>query len=148
MKNLILLCGMVLLASTMTMSAQKITGVKYSLFEKTTNDHWLRITPNVFDGNTTETTKTSGVYAVMICYTYKGVAKSVFQDVTSKFVNGEDYIYAFSYGTASLDKLKVNNITFFRRDKDKSTYPDKDNCNSGTVLSGANSYGTSLLYNR
>ena len=84
----------------------------------------------------------------MICYTYKGVAKSVFQDVTSKFVNGEDYIYAFSYGTASLDKLKVNNITFFRRDKDKSTYPDKDNCNSGTALSGANSYGTSLLYNR
>jgi hypothetical protein len=57
----------------------------------------------------------------MIYYTYKDSGKSDYQDVTSKFINGEDYIYAFSYGTASLDKLKAKNVTFFRRDKDKSS---------------------------
>jgi hypothetical protein len=57
----------------------------------------------------------------MIYYTYKDSGKSDYQVVTSKFINGEDYIYAFSYGTASLDKLKAKNVTFFRRDKDKSS---------------------------
>ncbi|PRP67732.1 hypothetical protein [Nonlabens agnitus] len=137
----------VLFTVTIT-TAQNITAVKYSLFEKTTNDHWLRITPNTFDGNVSETTKTSGVYAVMICYTFNGKEKSVFQDVTSKFVNGEDYIYTFSFGTASLDKLKLNNVTFFRRDKSKETWPSKDGCNDGQVLTSANTFAISSLYNR
>jgi len=139
---------MMLLTSTMALNAQKITGVKYSLFEKHSNDYWLRVTPNMFDGYATETSQTSGVYAIMICYTYNGKQKSTYQDVTSQFVNGEDYTYTFSYGTASLDKLKLNNVTFFRRDKDKSTWPSKDGCNDGTALSGANSYAVSTLYNR
>jgi hypothetical protein len=102
-----------MLASTMTLNSQKITGVKYSLFEKTANDYWLRITPNLFDGYASETAETSRVYAVMMHYMYKGSGKSVYQDVTSKFINGEDYLYAFSYGTYSLDKLKAKNVTFF-----------------------------------
>ncbi len=145
-KTTILFITLFVLAATA--NAQKITGVEYSLFEKYTNDYWLRISPKSFDGTVAETTKTSGVYAVMICYTYNGNQKSVFQDVTSKFVKGEDYTYTFSYGTSSLDKLRVNNITFFRRDKDKSTWPSKEGCNEGTALSGANSYGVSTLYNQ
>ena len=148
MKKLLLLAVIVTLCSTITANAQKITGVEYELFEKYTNDYWLRITPNSIDATAQETSKTSGVYAVMICYTYNGKQKSVYQDVTSKFINGEDYTYTFSYGTSSLDKLKVNNITFFRRDKDKSTWPSREGCNEGTALSNANSYGTSMMYNR
>jgi hypothetical protein len=72
----------------MTLSSQKITGVKYSLFEKTANDYWLRVTPNIFDGYASETTATSGVYAVMMYYMYKGSGKSDYQVVTSKFING------------------------------------------------------------
>jgi hypothetical protein len=50
-----------MLASTMTLNAQKITGVKYSLFEKTANDYWLRVTPNMFYAYASETTKVFGV---------------------------------------------------------------------------------------
>jgi hypothetical protein len=60
-KKLILIASIATLASTMTLNAQKITGVKYSLFEKTANDYWLRVTPNMFDGYASETTETSGV---------------------------------------------------------------------------------------
>ncbi|AZQ43174.1 hypothetical protein [Nonlabens ponticola] len=148
MKHLLFLSFAIMLLSISTCNGQKITGIKYSLFEKHPDNYWLKITPNMFDGNIAETTKTSGIYAVMICYTYNGKEKSVYQDVTSKFVAGEDYTFSFSYGSASLDKLKVNNITFFRRDMDRSTYPDKDNCHDNVALSGANSYNVSMLYNR
>ena len=147
MKSTILFISVLLMTFSSNLNAQKITGVKYSLFEKTPNDHWLRITPNMFDGFATETTKTTGVYAVMICYTYNGNQKSTFQDVTAKFVEGEDYVFSFSFGTASLDKLKLNNVTFFRRDKPKTTYPSKEGCNTGTALSSANTYAVSTSYN-
>ncbi|SCY34048.1 hypothetical protein SAMN05192588_2362 [Nonlabens sp. Hel1_33_55] len=147
MKQLLQLSILAILFSTTSMIAQNITAVKYSLFEKTTNDHRLRVTPSGYDGNAAETTKTSGVYAVMICYTYNDREKSVYQDITSKFVNGEDYIFTFSFGTASLDKLKLNNVTFFRRDKPKETWPSKEGCNSGQALTSANTFAISSLYN-
>jgi hypothetical protein len=101
----------------------------------------------VLDAYSSETTATSGVYAVMMCYINKGSGKSDYQDVTSKFIDGEDHIYAFSYGTDSLDKLKVGNVIFLRRDKDKSSLPSRQGYNSGSEFSGVKIYSTSMLYN-
>lgn len=113
--------------------AQRIKNVRSYLASSGygNGDVHLVIEPTVFDMHKNETTRRSGVYAVRICYNLRGVDKVVYQDCTYDFLEKGKRIFTFSYGTTKKGDVSVNDVTFFRMDKPRSTWPKKSACAGG-----------------
>lgn len=107
---------------------QKIKDVQTVLFDNEYGNANLLVKPLLIDGWATETTKSSGVYAILVCYTYKNQKKAIHQDITYDLVNkGEDVLFLNS--GAKKSNIVINKVRFYRRDKlSPSQYPKKSDC--------------------
>jgi len=124
MKQLILL--LILVLGTSSINAQQIYGTKYTVETNEYGNWYLVVTPNQFHGNVAKTTKTEGVYAVMLCYSVKGKQTQKYNDCTKDFVvNGEKrYYLASSYKKRS--DIVINKVVFFRKDEPRENWPKKE----------------------
>lgn len=76
----------------------------------------------------TKPTKLSGVYGLLVCYTYKGVKKALHQDLTYDFAKkGEREVFLGM--SASKANIVINSVLFYRRALTaKNEYPKKTDC--------------------
>jgi hypothetical protein len=128
MKNVIKLFFLMLFLTSQFLKAQSITNVKTLLIENEYGNARLKVTPNTYDMTATKPTKLSGVYGLLVCYTYKGVQKSLHQDLTYDFAKkGEKKLFLGM--TATKANIIINSVLFYRRDLTaKNEYPKKTDC--------------------
>ncbi|SDR89945.1 hypothetical protein SAMN05216503_1322 [Polaribacter sp. KT25b] len=128
MKNLIKLFILMLFVAPQFLSAQSITNVKTLLIENEYGNARLKVTPNTYDMTATKPTKLSGVYGLLVCYTYKGVKKALHQDLTYDFAKkGEKELFLGMSATKA--NIVINSALFYRRDLTaKKDYPKKTDC--------------------
>jgi hypothetical protein len=128
MKNAIKLFFLMLFLTPQFLEAQSITNVKTLLIENEYGNARLIITPNTYDMTATKPTKLAGVYGLLVCYTYKGVQKSLHQDLTYDFnKKGEKELFLGMSATKS--NIVIGSVLFYRRDlTDKKDYPKKTDC--------------------
>lgn len=108
--------------------AQAITNVKTLLTETEYGNARLLVTPLSIDAHAEKPTKTSGVYAILVCFTYKGEQKAIHQDLTRKFAQDGEAELFLAMG-AKKDNIVIGNVQFYRRDLISSeNYPKKDDC--------------------
>ncbi|HIC32166.1 MULTISPECIES: hypothetical protein [unclassified Mesoflavibacter] len=108
--------------------AQAITNVKTLLTETEYGNARLLVTPLSIDAHAEKPTKTSGVYAILVCFTYKGEQKAIHQDLTRKFAQDGEAELFLAMG-AKKDNIVIGNVQFYRRDLMSSeNYPKKDDC--------------------
>lgn len=108
--------------------AQSITNVKTLLTETEYGNARLLVTPLTIDAHAEKPTKTSGVYAILVCFTYKGEQKAIHQDLTRKFAQDGKAELFLAMG-AKKDNIVIGNVQFYRRDLMSSeNYPKKDDC--------------------
>jgi len=108
--------------------AQSITNVKTLLTETEYGNARLLVTPLTIDAHAEKPTKTSGVYAILVCFTYKGEQKAIHQDLTRKFAQDGKAELFLAMG-AKKDNIVIGNVQFYRRDLMSSeNYPKKEDC--------------------
>lgn len=108
--------------------AQSITNVKTLLTETEYGNARLLVTPLTIDAHAEKPTKTSGVYTILVCFTYKGEQKAIHQDLTRKFAQDGKAELFLAMG-AKKDNIVIGNVQFYRRDLMSSeNYPKKDDC--------------------
>ncbi|MDP5104982.1 MAG: hypothetical protein NWQ31_02290 [Polaribacter sp.] len=128
MKHTIKLFLLMLFVAPQFLSAQSITNVKTLLIENQYGNARLMVTPNTYDMTATKPTKLSGVYGLLVCYTYKGVKKALHQDLTYDFAKkGEKELFLGMSATKA--NIIINSVLFYRRDLTaKNEYPKKTDC--------------------
>jgi hypothetical protein len=131
MKNVIKLFFLMVFLTSQFLKAQSITNVKTLLIETEYGNARLKVTPNTYDMTATKPTKLSGVYGLLVCYTYKGVQKSLHQDLTYDFnKKGEKELFLGMSATKS--NIVIGSVLFYRRDlMNKKDYPKKTDCFKG-----------------
>ncbi len=107
---------------------QAIKKVKTVLFENKYGNARLLVEPTVFDMHAPAPTKTSGVYAIRVCYTYKGQQKALHQDLTYDFIKkGSKEIFLGM--SAKKSNISIGNVLFYRRDlTPPKKQPKKSDC--------------------
>lgn len=128
MKNTLKLLFLMLFLTSQFLNAQAITNVKTLLIENEYGNARLVITPNTYDMTATKPTKLTGVYGLLVCYTYKGVKKALHQDLTYDFAKkGEKELFLGMSATKA--NIVINSVLFYRRDLTaKKEYPKKTDC--------------------
>ncbi len=124
-----ILCFIISFTSGTIGYSQAITKVKTELIETSYGNAKLLVTPSVYDANAAKPTATSGVYAIIVCFTVNNVSKAIHQDLTYDFHkkgNKELYLSA----TAKKSNTVINDVYFYRRDQTpKDQIPTKGYCN-------------------
>lgn len=107
--------------------SQKIKGIKYEFGQNEYNNWNLTLIPNAFDGYASETTKTSGVYGVLLCYTIADKQYEKYIDCTSDFVKERKKDIHIAMSSRSRSDINIVRVDFFRRDLPRETWAQK-NC--------------------
>lgn len=124
MKKLLLITTLLI---TSYSYSQKIKGIKYEFGQNEYNNWNLTLIPNAFDGYASETTKTSGVYAVLLCYTIADKQYEKYIDCTSDFVKERKKDIHIAMSSRSRSDINIVRVDFFRRDLPRETWAQK-NC--------------------
>lgn len=126
MKKFITIC-MVLFVVTASYS-QAITNVKTLLKENQYGNARLLVTPLSYDMHAKKPTATSKVYALLVCYNYKGQQKALHQDLTYDFAKkGEKELFLGMSATKS--NISIGKTVFYRRDLTPANQrPKKSDC--------------------
>lgn len=73
------------------------------------------VTPLSYDMHAKKRTATSGVYALLVCYTYKGQQKAMHQDLTYDFAKkGKKELFLGM--SATMSNVNIGSVLFYRRD--------------------------------
>ncbi|MFD1062229.1 hypothetical protein ACFQ1Q_03145 [Winogradskyella litorisediminis] len=108
--------------------SQAVTDVKLSLMESEYGNTRLKVTPLVTDMYAEKPTKSSGVYALLVCYKYKGEQKALHQDLTGDFAK-QGYREVFLGMQATRSNVDIGNYVFYRRDlTPEGERPKKADC--------------------
>lgn len=105
-----------------------ITSVRSTLIENEYGSARLKVVPQSYDAYAKKPTATSGVYALLVCYTVKGKTKALHQDLTYDFhKKGSKEIFLTM--TAKKSNTVINETLFYRRDlTPKNERPTKKKC--------------------
>lgn len=107
---------------------QAITNVKTLLKENQYGNARLLVTPLSYDMHAEKPTATTGVYALLVCYNYKGQQKALHQDLTYDFAKkGKKELFLGM--SAKKSNISIGNVLFYRRDLTPvNERPKKSDC--------------------
>ena len=108
--------------------SQAISEVKTILQENKYGNTRLMVKPLAYDMKAEKPTSNFGVYALLVCYNYKGKQKALHQDLTYDFANkGEKEIF-LEMG-AKRSNISIISTLFYRRDlTPENERPKKSDC--------------------
>ena len=126
MRKLITTCMLLFLATTSY--GQAITNVKTLLKENQYGNARLLVTPLSYDMRAKKPTAMSKVYALLVCYNYKGQQKALHQDLTYDFAKkGKKELFLGMSATKS--NISISKTLFYRRDLTPANQrPKKSDC--------------------
>lgn len=116
-----------ILTATLSFS-QEITKVKTVLKNSEYGNTRLMVTPLAYDMHAKKPTDKYGVYALLVCYNYKGKKRALHQDLTNDF-HKKGFKEIFLEMGATKSNISINEVRFYRRDlTPENNRPKKSDC--------------------